>query len=255
MIRKNNNILEICGNCSLECLKEFLQGERERTINTVFITKEVAFLDTKLFQDLNSLNFPISSILVEDGNKHFLSVDGVLYTKDKKTLISYPVNKQNQKYIVEEETEIMLESSFSSSKNLVSIVLSDKTKKIEDYVFANCMNLQNIVLPRELISIGKSAFSRCICLLTITIPPNVQELDHSAFESCSNLARIIFERSVKKVPLPYKEYLIPSTISRRLKIFVPDEQTQKAYKFELSIGGEGYVNRVFVMPKQGLDEI
>jgi len=75
---------------------------------------------------------------VEEGNTSFyLDENGVLFSKDKKTLISYPAISENE-----------------------SFVIPDGVTRIEDRAFYGCINLKNITIPDSVTSIGSYAFSK-----------------------------------------------------------------------------------------------
>ena len=52
-----------------------------------------------------------TDIFVEEGNETFRSIDGVLFTRDGKTMLMYPKGRTEDRYVVPEGTE-RIESSF-----------------------------------------------------------------------------------------------------------------------------------------------
>ena len=110
----------------------------------------------------------LSSFVLEGGsNENFSVVDGALFSKDKKTMISYTNGKTTTSYTVPSGVESIGNGAFSGNKTLSSITL-----------------------PEGLISIRESAFSGCIALTEITIPSTVREINAYAFYYCSELASI-----------------------------------------------------------------
>ena len=109
----------------------------------------------------------LQGINVADSNKVYRAIDGVLYTKDLKTIIRYPQGKEDNKFVIH--------SSVTS---------------IGDYAFSNCSNLQGITLPSSVMSIGNGAFSSCWNLQEINIPSSVTSIGDGAFWGCSNLQEI-----------------------------------------------------------------
>ena len=87
----------------------------------------------------------LSEISVSGDNGSFQSIDGVLFTKDGKTLLQYPVGK-----------------------GLDSYRIPDGVETIEELAFAFCGDtLSSIHIPSSVTSIGKSAFIGCRVLETV----------------------------------------------------------------------------------------
>ena len=62
---------------------------------------------------------------VESGNENFTSIDGVLYTKDKKRLVSYPRNKKDSTYEIQEGIITLDELSFASNMTVKTVIFPD----------------------------------------------------------------------------------------------------------------------------------
>ena len=73
---------------------------------------------------------------VAEKNQYFATVDGVLYSKDLKTLIAYPTMKNDADFEIPEGVE-----------------------NIGDYAFYNVKSLKNITIPASVRSIGYAALS------------------------------------------------------------------------------------------------
>ena len=110
--------------------------------------------------------------IIED-NSEYSSVDGVLYNKDKTTLISCPVNKTSVTIL--DSVEIIESNAFKNCRNLTDITIPNSVTKIEKYAFENCSNLISITIPDSVTKIGGdwseiySTFMGCDSLLNINI--------------------------------------------------------------------------------------
>ena len=62
---------------------------------------------------------------VEEGNNNFVAIDGVLYTKDRKRLISYPRNKKDNTYEILEGVVTLDELSFASNMIVQTVIFPD----------------------------------------------------------------------------------------------------------------------------------
>lgn len=100
------------------------------------------------------------SINVDANNKHYSSIDGVLYNKTKTDLISCPLGKKGD------------------------IVIPNSVTSIGDCAFAFCIGLTAITIPDCVTSIGYMAFDYCNGLTKITIPNSVKSIGQDAFINC-----------------------------------------------------------------------
>jgi lactocepin len=107
-------------------------------------------------------NMDLAAFTVDQKNTNFSDIDGVLFSKDHKWLISYP-NSKGSAYIVPENVEV-----------------------ISDFAFYFRGRLTNITFPQGLLRIGEYAFCGC-SLLDITIPNSVTNIDTAAFNYNDNL--------------------------------------------------------------------
>ena len=85
----------------------------------------------------------LTSINVAEGNTVYLSINGVLFTKDQTTLLCYPVGKQGT-YTVPESVEMVGWRAFANCRGLTAITLQAGVLSIEDEAFSGCVYLASI---------------------------------------------------------------------------------------------------------------
>lgn len=156
-------------------------------IEIINIPASVIAIGTKAFASKN-----ITAINVDKNNEVFSSIDGVVFNKDKNTLLLCPIGKTS--YNVPNEIVSISDNAFSGCVNLINVNLNkdDKLKYINDSAFSKCEKLEKIDIPSSVVSIGKSAFSGCKSLTSVTIPEKVTNLGGYAFANCSNLLEVNF---------------------------------------------------------------
>ena len=100
-------------------------------MKTIKITKNINSIGYNNFYE----SYQIVNIEVEKGNEYFCSQDGVLFTKNKTILISYPPGKEEDKYDGPSSVEIFANYSFYETKKVKAVVVPKKTKIIGDRAF------------------------------------------------------------------------------------------------------------------------
>jgi len=131
------------------------------------------------------------TIEVAYNNPNFSSVDGILYNKDKTTLIRFPEGKQSVSVWPSSITTIGV-GAFGGCRKIVSISLPESLIYIESFAFRDCINLVSIILPESLTTIGSAAFSNCSNLVSITLPHSFETFIfmRTAFQLCEKLVSI-----------------------------------------------------------------
>jgi len=141
-------------------------------LSSITIPASVVSIGDEVFVSCSNL----LSINVEEGNKNYSSVDGVLYNKDQTILYWYPAGKSN--------------TGFSIPNSVLSI---------GSCAFIYCSNLTSVLIPNTVQSIGYSAFASCTSLTSVIIPDQLKLIEHHTFAFCSNLTSILIPNSVDSI--------------------------------------------------------
>lgn len=153
-------------------------------VEIIYIGKDVEYIDETSFFYCKELK----SIEVDEANEFYTSVDGVLYTKDMKKLILYPLKKAEAVYTIPEGVERIASGAFYKNETLTEVNLPSTLKEIGDMAFFKCEKISLVTLPDGLREIGPDAFSYCQGMTPVMyIPDSVKEIGSFAFYSCSNL--------------------------------------------------------------------
>jgi len=140
----------------------------------------------------------LTTISVDDGNADFISNDGVLFSKDMKMIVRYPMGKEGTSYIIPSSVTKIGQNAFSHSK-LGSIIIPEGVTEIESSAFEYCNNLTGMVIPNTVTSMGMLTFSNCANLTIVTLSANLEEIKTLAFGYCVNIQRIFIPKSVKAI--------------------------------------------------------
>ena len=182
-------------------------------LESVVIPDSVTTIDCGAFDSCNAfteLNIPksvtsinghfskfsyINKITVDSENPNFTSVDGVLYSKDKKTLVLVPV--KITEFTIPLTVETIGEYAFGYS-SIKTVIIPSSVTEIEHFAFSNS-KLESITIPGTVTSIGNYAFSDCAKLAEVTIENGVKVLSKNMFIKCKSLETITIPDSVEKI--------------------------------------------------------
>ena len=125
------------------------------SLTTITIPEKVRKILANPFMECSKL----TKINVNKNNKTYISIDGILFTKSKKTLVIYPSGKKNSAYSVPKTVYKIAENAFSESSSIRTIKMTNSVKRIEDNAFAHCYRLKNVTLSQRLTYIGEQVFN------------------------------------------------------------------------------------------------
>ena len=108
----------------------------------------------------NALATELKNIKVSDKNKNYMDIDGVLYSKDGKTLIRFPGSR----------------SEYTAG---------NKTKTIGERAFSWIGSVGRLVLPDSVVKFGKQAFYRSSGIRDVFVPASVTQIADDSFEDAS----------------------------------------------------------------------
>jgi hypothetical protein len=138
----------------------------------------------------------LTSITVDSGNANYSSESGILYNKNKTSIILVPNAISGAVTIPNGITSI--EGAFQGRTELTSITIPSSVTSIV-YAFSGCTKLASVTLPSTLTNIGNGAFSGCTRLASITIPGSVTSIGYGAFSGCTSLNNVTIPASVTTI--------------------------------------------------------
>lgn len=178
-------------------------------LTKLFVPGSVTSIDPNAFTGNNS----VTDIEVDESSESYSSIDGVLYNKDKTTLIRFPEARQENEFIVPEGvlgigdyafyytslSNIYLPDGLISIGNysfaysaLTGIKVPDTVSSIGKYAFRNCSDLTEAVLSSGMSAIDTYTFYSCTGMTAVTIPKSITEIGKNAFGGCTSLEDVYY---------------------------------------------------------------
>lgn len=126
---------------------------------------------------------------------HYVEIDGIIYTKDMRTLIVGSAGLRHAE--VPEGVEKITDFAFYRSE-IESVKFPDSVKRIEDEAFSHCHNLKEINLGNGVKQFGNYVFTWTENLTKVDLPPSLQRVGEYDFYK-SNIKSITLNEGLENI--------------------------------------------------------
>ena len=127
------------------------------SLTTIVIPDSISSVGSNPFESCKAL----STIIVSPDHLSLATIDGVLFSKTDKRLITYPQNSISLSYTIPQGIEVIDNGAFSHCSKLTTINIPDSVITIGNAAFTSCSNLTEIVFPDSIVNIGNFLCSDC----------------------------------------------------------------------------------------------
>ena len=198
-------------------------------LSSISIPSTLTSIGIRTFEECSGLQ----RFEVSPHSANYKSTDGVLFSKDRQTIIYYPGGKAGAYTVPNCVTEIQYDA-FASCRDLTTITIPRSVSKIDTGAFRGCDALREFSVdvdnahyyssqgvlyskgkeelvcypagkfgPYEIaptaVTIGDQGFCCCHQLTAINIPLGIERIGESAFFSCTGLTELNIPNSVKRI--------------------------------------------------------
>jgi len=132
-------------------------------LTSINIPSSVTSIGVNVFYGCSGL----TDITVDSSNPSFCSESGVLFNKDKTTLIYYPLGKTGS-YTIPDGVTVIEQYAFYCNSKLTSVTIPSSVTSIGESAFQFCSKLTIIYIPNG-ISIGSDAIPSTAGRITYTV--------------------------------------------------------------------------------------
>ena len=141
----------------------------------------------------------LTNINVDEKNRNFVCLDGVLYSRDGKKLYQYLAGRPYSTYDIPEPVEEIGEFGFYGANMLTTVNVVNGVEEIPDYAFLNCTALNKVTLPGSVKAIRKGAFGGCSNLTKLAVPTSCGLIDPEAFTSLEGVTGDVINENTGEV--------------------------------------------------------
>jgi hypothetical protein len=149
---------------------------------------------------------------VDKDNPSYCDIDGVLFSKDKTTIIQFPMESPIRCCTLPDTVSNIYECAFFDCKHLEKISLPESVTHIDGYAFNGCTNLKEINIPSNVQYIGEYAFEGCENITKLTILNKALKLTKDDLEYFTSIQDLTipytFWKSFTTLNCPYKKITI-----------------------------------------------
>jgi len=136
------------------------------SLSSITIPNSVTTIGQQAFSRCSSL----TNITVDPANPAYSSQGGVLFDKNKTTLISYSQGLTGG-YTIPISVTTIQGTAFIYCSGLTSITIPNSVTTIEAAAFVGCSSLTSLTIPNSVTAISGYAFDGCTSLTNITVDP------------------------------------------------------------------------------------
>ena len=196
------------------------QAFKSSTITQIALPDTIHSINDNPFSNCENL----ALVSVSPDHPTLATIDGVLFSKEDKTLVCYPRRHQPIYYSIPEGILSIGNNAFKNASTVASIDIPSSVAKIGDYAFYGCSNVEDIDIPSQVTYIGKYAFaemdelekvynfyaieintlpeglfSGCGSLRSVNIPSTVTSIGDFAFQTCISLWDVDLPSGLKTI--------------------------------------------------------
>ncbi len=145
-----------------------------------YIAGENPFLDSAMLREIN----------VAEGNENYSSQDGILYNKDKTSLLCYPMGKRETSFTIPEGVTTLGVAAFYDT-TLQELIFPSTLKEVKRHAVSYNERLTKLDLSNTAVTvISDMAFTYCTALFEFAFPKGLEEINAAAFAGCGALKEI-----------------------------------------------------------------
>ena len=144
----------------------------------------------------DACRYGFEGVDISPQNKYYASIDGIVYTADRKTLVRCPVGRTGKVVIPDGVTAIGRDAFRFCRIN--EAVIPDSVTEVGAAAFADS-HIEKLTFGKGMTYISKRMFRLCRNLKHVHVPSNIKEIMSSAFSACEAVEDIVLDEGVERI--------------------------------------------------------
>ena len=136
----------------------------------------------------------LTTITVANDNPNFMSMDGVVFSKDGHTLLACPEGRSGV-YVLPDGVTDIGRWAIQECDKLTSVTVNDGLENISEGAFYGCVALTSLVLSESVATMGSRVFNECDNLQVITCYSTTVPTSYGDPFDDDNIDRLIYVRA------------------------------------------------------------
>lgn len=167
----------------------------------------VSNLEFSMFLSGGKILPNLKAVYVSDSNPYYMDMDGVVYSKDGKTLVFYPLAKGSAYTVPAAVTDfdILYNRQYvtlnftANTENFITLDGVTYTKDMQKVVHCNPDKSGSYVMPESVTSVAANAFKGCNQLEEVQVSSKVTDIVYATFAECSALKTLELPETLQSV--------------------------------------------------------
>lgn len=160
---------------------------------SVTIPASVTKINALAFTDMGSLK----EIKLAESNPNYKIVDGVLFSKDGKTLVYFPNNLGVTEYAVPETVETIEKDAFYTNVCIKKVTIPDSVTFLGNSIFTYS-DVESVILGNGITEISESCLSGTD-IKSFVVPNSVKTINNASFWDCYYLETFVIGSGVETI--------------------------------------------------------
>ena len=142
----------------------------------------------------------LKAFVVDPENTAYCSIDGIIFTKDLKSIVAYPDKREGVEYVVPDGVETIADCAFYMCESLKKVTLATSVVSVGEYAFFKCVGLESVTLNEGLKTVGKNGFSFTEGLLELHLPSTIEKIgDYGFYSKTSVISSFTTKKRVEQI--------------------------------------------------------
>lgn len=146
-----------------------------KTLEYVELPANVEYISSGAFDS----SVAITEYAISANNPYYTCVDGVLYNKDKTSILAYPAGRSGA-FTIPKSVVTIGSQAFYKCYKLTSVKMYNNVLSIDSHAFDSCWNMSSIKLSDNLQVLGYRALYNCQSLEEIHLPYTLESIGKQA---------------------------------------------------------------------------